>query len=128
MPPLRIATARRLTSDPRLAVLRAWLSLGVVAVILLPPSEWQHATLGWLPYWLLIAPLISLALLQRRRLAAALTAFLVRGRRRRNAYARSTTAGPYAPRAARDATVGGRADAKLNRGSGEDGRGAETSV
>lgn len=76
-------------ADPRLALLRAWLSVGVVLLILLPPSQWHNAAIGWLPYWLMAAPAISLALLQRRRLAAALTAFLVRGRRRRNAFARS---------------------------------------
>lgn len=77
------------SADPRLAVLRAWLSVGVVLLILLPPSQWHNAAIGWLPYWLLVAPAISLALLRRRRLAAALAALLVRSRRRRNAWMRT---------------------------------------
>ena len=74
--------------DPRLALLRGWLSIGVVMLVLLPPSQWHTATLGWLPYWLLVAPLISLALLRRRHLATALKAFVVRDRRRCHAGAR----------------------------------------
>lgn len=71
-------------ADPRLALLRGWLSIGTLLLVLLPPASWHNHSIGWLPYWLLVAPLISLALLRRHRLAAALSAFLVRGRRRRN--------------------------------------------
>ena len=94
----RLEALRPHASDPRLALLRGWLSVGVVLLVLLPPSQWHHATIGWLPYWLLVAPLISLALLRRRRLAAALAAFLDRGRRRRNSFTRRGRAAPRARR------------------------------
>ena len=35
------------------AFYRAWLRLGVVAVLLLPEARASHALLGWLPFWLL---------------------------------------------------------------------------
>lgn len=43
---------------------RAWLRLGLVAVLLLPDARASHALLGWLPFWLLGVP--ALALLQQR--------------------------------------------------------------
>lgn len=46
------------------AFYRAWLRLGVVAVLLLPEARASHALLGWLPFWLLGVP--ALALLQQR--------------------------------------------------------------
>ena len=49
-------------------LLRAWIALGVLSLFFVP---WQNAYIGWLPYWLVIAPAISLALLHRQRLAAA---------------------------------------------------------
>lgn len=63
--------------------LRLWLTLGLAALAI--PGALQHNHyIGWLPYWLCLAPAVSLALLHRRRLASASSAFLlVRGRRRR---------------------------------------------
>jgi hypothetical protein len=84
---MSIPRRETVNADPRLALLRAWLSIGVVLLILLPPTQWHNAAVGWLPYWLLVAPSISLALLRRRRLLAALGAILRRGPRRRNARA-----------------------------------------
>lgn len=46
------------------AFYRAWLRLGLVAVLLLPDARASHALLGWLPFWLLGVP--ALALLQQR--------------------------------------------------------------
>lgn len=64
------------------AILRLWLTFGLAALAL--PGALQHNHyIGWLPYWLCLAPAFSLALLHRRRLAAVSSAFLARGRRRR---------------------------------------------
>lgn len=68
--------------------LQTWAALGFAALLLLPASAWNNHYFGWLPYWLLAAPLLSLFLLHRQRIAAALSAFLVRGRRRRKPFAR----------------------------------------
>jgi hypothetical protein len=101
MPVLPIDPVSSGAHDPRLALLRAWLSLGVLGLVLLPPSEWHNAWVGWLPYWLLIAPSISLGLLHRHRLAAALVAFLVCDRRRRSAFRRGGGIAVPRPRALR---------------------------
>lgn len=71
-------------ADPRLALLRAWLSLGVLVLLVTPVSAWHSHSIGWLPYWCVVAPAVSLALLRRRFLASARSAFLVRGPRRRS--------------------------------------------
>ncbi len=64
-------------------VLRLWLAAGVFALLVPGALQFNHY-IGWLPYWLIVAPAISLALLHRHRLAAASSALLlVRGRRRR---------------------------------------------
>jgi hypothetical protein len=68
--------------------LALWLRLGIATLLLVPLHAWNNAMIGSLPYWLLVAPSISLALLHRQRIAAALSAFLVRGRRRRKPSAR----------------------------------------
>ena len=62
--------------------LRLWFSLGLLALFV-PGAMSHNHYIGWLPYWLCLAPAVSLALLHRHRLAAASTAFLARGRRRR---------------------------------------------
>jgi hypothetical protein len=63
--------------------LRLWLTFGLLALAIPGALQYNHY-IGWLPYWLCLAPAFSLALLHRRRLAAASSAFLlVRGRRRR---------------------------------------------
>ncbi|MFA5683790.1 MAG: hypothetical protein WCZ65_00360 [Lysobacteraceae bacterium] len=50
-------------------LLRRWLLLGALAVLLLPAARGHSAWVGWLPYWLAVAPALSLALceLHRRR-------------------------------------------------------------
>ncbi len=70
-----------------LRLLHAWIGVGLLSLIWLPLGDWHNHAIGWLPYWLLVAPLISLVLLRRQRIAAALSAIstvlVVRGRRRR---------------------------------------------
>lgn len=72
-------------------VLCAWLALGLFAMLISPSARAHDPVWGWLPFWLVAAPLLDLALLHRRRLLAALRMFLVRARRHR----------PVAPRQAR---------------------------
>jgi hypothetical protein len=47
--------------------LRAWLGLGLLAVLLLPAARGHSYWVGWLPFWLLAWPALALALLHRSR-------------------------------------------------------------
>lgn len=78
-----VITCRRVQADPRLALLRAWLSLGVLVLLLTPVSAWHSHSIGWLPYWCVVAPSLSLALLRRRAIVAALAVRFAPVRRRR---------------------------------------------
>lgn len=77
-----IPSFRGPTPHPLRAPLLHWLALGLLAVLLLPAARGQHALVGWLPYWLVVAPALSLLVLDRHRWTAALAGTLV-GRRRR---------------------------------------------
>jgi hypothetical protein len=70
MPPLR-------------ATLWLWFACGLMALLAFPGLRGFNATIGWLPFWLVVAPLIDLAVLRRHWLAATSRAFLARARRRR---------------------------------------------
>lgn len=48
-------------------VLRGWLLLGLLALLLLPAARGHNLWIGWLPFWLLGWPALSLALLHRGR-------------------------------------------------------------
>lgn len=79
---------RILAPDPRLArTLWQWLTLGSLLVALLPAARGYSQAVGWLPFWLLLAPAVSLCVLYRHRLSARLAVarsrFLVPGPRRR---------------------------------------------
>ena len=96
-------------------LLQAWLAAGLLLLALQSPEQWHNHYIGSLPYWLAVAPSLCLALLHRDRLAAALSAFLVRGRRRRNlsrplraaSARRHRAVGPPLRRPARVAMIGG---------------------
>lgn len=67
--------ARRLAA----VACRAWLGAGLLLCAFLPAARGVQPLLGWLPFWLLLAPLLVLAQLdaldgfrRARRLAAAL--------------------------------------------------------
>jgi len=60
-----------------------WFSAGCAALLLFPNLRAHDATFGWLPFWLVVAPLLDLLLLHRSRLMAMPRAFLVRARHRR---------------------------------------------
>jgi hypothetical protein len=47
--------------------LRTWLLLGLLAVLVLPQARGYSEWIGWLPFWLLAWPAMSLALLHRGR-------------------------------------------------------------
>ena len=64
-------------------VLWAWFMLGALACACLPALRMRDPFWGWLPFWLLVAPALDLALLHRRRLLATSQAFLVKRMRRR---------------------------------------------
>ncbi|MDE2085226.1 MAG: hypothetical protein KGI64_10225 [Xanthomonadaceae bacterium] len=48
-----------------------WLSAGALACLMFAPLRGHDPLLGWLPFWLVAAPLIDLGVLHRHRLAAA---------------------------------------------------------
>ncbi|MBS7458821.1 hypothetical protein [Coralloluteibacterium stylophorae] len=83
------ASAATAAPDPRLArSLVQWLLLGLAALAFVPAARGATG-IGWLPFWCLVAPLLSLTVLYRHRLAAACGALLVaRPRRRRGDQAR----------------------------------------
>jgi hypothetical protein len=60
-----------------------WFALGALAFACVPALRVRDPFWGWLPFWLLAAPLLDLAVLHRCRLAATSRALLVRVRRRR---------------------------------------------
>ena len=68
-----------------------WLAAGILACLIFPALRTQDALLGWLPFWLIAAPLLDLGLIHRNGLStAARTAFIntllvSRARRRRPA-------------------------------------------
>jgi len=70
--------------DPRLnRALWQWLTLGMLAVALLPAARGSTLWLGWLPFWAVLAPLAALAVLHRQVLMTAWRTVLVRAPRRR---------------------------------------------
>lgn len=58
--------------DPRLArALWQCLGLGLLLCLFLPPLRGQHLWLGWMPFWLVIAPALGLLSAYRHRLLPA---------------------------------------------------------
>jgi hypothetical protein len=47
--------------------LRTWLLLGLLAVLVLPQARGYSQLIGWLPFWLLAWPAMTLGLLHRAR-------------------------------------------------------------
>jgi hypothetical protein len=81
----RIESAR-IESDGATATrvaLWTWFACGFAALLLFPDLRGRSQWFGWLPFWLVVAPLIDLAVIRRDWLAATSHAFLVRARRRR---------------------------------------------
>lgn len=72
----------------------AWLALGTIAVIFVPALRGYDTWIGWLPFWLIGAPLINLLALPPHRLAALSQQILVGLRQRRQAVSRRNQARP----------------------------------
>ncbi len=51
-----------------LALLAGWIGLGLLALLMLPAARGFNEWVGWLPFWLLLAPASSLMVLQRSRI------------------------------------------------------------
>lgn len=66
----------------------SWLLLGALAWLCIPALRGVHPLVGWMPFWLLAAPLIDLAVLRWQWLAATARMILAHTRRRRRATAR----------------------------------------
>ena len=81
----QISIAGNAASSPLRAALWVWFACGLIALLAFPSLRGFSTMIGWLPFWLVIAPLIDLALLRRRSLALASRAFFGRARRRRPA-------------------------------------------
>jgi hypothetical protein len=76
-----MATANQLLSTEierfgqRAAILlSAWIGLGLLALLMLPATRGFNEWVGWLPFWLLLAPASSLLVLHRSRIAQWLRA------------------------------------------------------
>lgn len=60
-----------------------WLVFGAVTMALIPQARGMQSLVGWMPFWLVVAPLLDLAFVHRHRLLSTSRAVLVRARRRR---------------------------------------------
>lgn len=74
------------TFAPWTKALLCWLGTGAVALIVFPSLRGIDAWFGWLPFWLIVAPLIDLVALRHRWITARLRAGMsgIESRRRRS--------------------------------------------
>ena len=77
---IRSSTSLR---HPAMTALWIWFALGALALACVPALRGRDPFWGWLPFWLLVAPALDLALLHRVHLGVASRAWLARARRRR---------------------------------------------
>jgi hypothetical protein len=63
--------------------LSCWLVAGVAALICVPELRGSDPLFGWLPFWLIVAPAIDLAVLRHRSLIARTRQLLAHVGRRR---------------------------------------------
>ena len=68
---------------PWITALSCWLVLGCAALLCVPELRGSDPLIGWLPFWLVVAPAIDLAVLRRRSLIARTHELIARIRRRR---------------------------------------------
>ena len=64
--------------SPWVLALSCWLITGVVALVCVPELRGSDPLFGWLPFWLIVAPAIDLAVLRHRSLIARTRQLLVR--------------------------------------------------
>ena len=81
----RAAPAPMLFSDPTpwTRVLQVWLAAGLAALVAFPTLRGINDLFGWLPFWLIVAPALDLAVLRRAVLAQSARSWLKRLERRR---------------------------------------------
>jgi hypothetical protein len=79
----QMSIAGNAATSPLRAALWVWFACGLMALLAFPSLRGSSPMIGWLPFWLVIAPLIDLALLRRHWLTTTSRAFLARTRRRR---------------------------------------------
>ncbi len=60
-----------------------WLVFGAVVMALIPQARGMQSLVGWLPFWLVVAPLLDLAFVHRHRLLSTSRALVSARRRRR---------------------------------------------
>ncbi len=88
---------------PRIAIgiARVWLALGSVALLCLPGLRGDSTWIGWLPFWLVVAPLADLLILRWRSLVGWSCAIFATLRRHRPRLRRAASRRVQKPRAAR---------------------------
>jgi hypothetical protein len=97
---------------------RAWFAVGILVLAFEPAARGVHPLLGWLPYWLLFAPLLVLAQCEAGRLVAAASVLpqrvgaVLRRRRPQARYRRGTRRSVSARRL--DPTMADRGSAPLS--------------
>jgi hypothetical protein len=60
-------------SEPPVAGLLAWIAAGIGALLLVPFARGDRFFGATLPFWLVVAPLVDLAWVERRRIARCVT-------------------------------------------------------
>lgn len=91
MLPSPVLRVRRDSARQLAPWLLRWFALGAIGCLLSPALRGYNTYVGWVPFWLLAAPALLLAIVHRDRIAAALTVLLV-GRRRRRTFFRGAQA------------------------------------
>jgi hypothetical protein len=71
-----------------ITALLCWLIAGCVAVICVPALRGSDPLVGWLPFWLIVAPALDLLVLRRRWIVASARACFLHFRARRNSLRR----------------------------------------
>ncbi|MEP6484182.1 MAG: hypothetical protein ABJB01_07015 [Rudaea sp.] len=56
----------------------SWFVFGTVVIALIPQARGMQQSIGWLPFWLIVAPLLDLAFIHRARLLSTSRALLVK--------------------------------------------------
>lgn len=64
--------------------LRCWLAIGLILTVCVPASRDHSLWIGWLPYWLVFAPLLCLVVLNRRSLLLIARERISKSSRRRS--------------------------------------------
>ena len=77
-----------------------WLLIGSALVLLLPAARGSSLWIGWLPYWLCVAPALCLILLQPHTIRRAVRQTLDASHRRRSSRRRGRQARRQSPRPA----------------------------